>query len=708
MSQAGRYIPLSGPGSGTVTSISAGTGITLTPNPITTTGTVALTIPVTIADGGTNATSMTNTDGVVYFDGTKLNTTTVGTAAQVLTSNGAGMAPTFQNPAASSITIAGDSGGGLTGNSFTFTGSTTGLTFAGAGTTETLGGTLVVGNGGTGATTFTSHGVLLGNTTSAITATAAGTTGQVLTGVTGSAPTFQSPAASSITISGDSGGGLTGSSFTFTASGIGLSFAGSGSTETLGGVLKLANGGTNANLTASNGGIFYSTSTAGAILAGTATADQVLLSGSSTTPAWSTATYPATTTINQLLYSSSNNVIAGVTAGDYGVLISSSSGVPSWLANGTTGQILTATTSGTPSWENAAASGITTIDGDTGSVTGSTVSITGETTAGVTVSFQGSGTAMTFNVEDGNANMAIGIGAGHGTFSSGANNNVFLGQAVGYLITGANQYNVGVGSNAFRFLTSGSGNCAVGQAALYGITSGINNVAIGSASSDDGVGGAGQNYTSSESNNICIGSPGVVSENHTLHIGNGTGTGAQQLNKAYISGITGIATSGSAVIVSSSNQLGVNGAATNTGQPCFSAYANAESNVTGDGTTYNVLFQNALVNQGSAFNTTTGIFTAPVTGNYQFNFVVQTDGYAVANTIGLVEFIAGGNTTQFGYCNPYVSQSSNGMLCYQGSILVPLTATQTAQVQLYVGSTTKGVGIIGAANYTIFSGYLVC
>ncbi len=60
------------------------------------------------------------------------------------------------------------------------------------------------------------------------------------------------------------------------------------------GVLPLANGGTNANLTASNGGIFYSTSTAGAILAGTATAGQVLRSGASTTPSWSTATYPAT------------------------------------------------------------------------------------------------------------------------------------------------------------------------------------------------------------------------------------------------------------------------------------------------------------------------------------------------------------------------------------------------------------------------------
>lgn len=58
--------------------------------------------------------------------------------------------------------------------------------------------------------------------------------------------------------------------------------------------LGLTSGGTNASLTASNGGIFYSTATAGAILAGTATAGQIIRSGASTTPSWSTATYPAT------------------------------------------------------------------------------------------------------------------------------------------------------------------------------------------------------------------------------------------------------------------------------------------------------------------------------------------------------------------------------------------------------------------------------
>ncbi len=63
--------------------------------------------------------------------------------------------------AASSISITGDSGGALTGNAFTFTGGSTGLTFAGAGSTETLGGTLAIANGGTNATSMaTSTGIV--------------------------------------------------------------------------------------------------------------------------------------------------------------------------------------------------------------------------------------------------------------------------------------------------------------------------------------------------------------------------------------------------------------------------------------------------------------------------------------------------------------------------------------------------------------------
>lgn len=97
-----------------------------------------------------------------------------------------------------------------------------------------------------------------------------------------------------------------------------------------GSLIDLAHGGTNANLTASNGGIVYSTASALAVLAGTATANQMLLSGSSAAPVWSTVTHPATTTVNQLLYSSATNVISGLATANSAVLLTNGSGVPTW------------------------------------------------------------------------------------------------------------------------------------------------------------------------------------------------------------------------------------------------------------------------------------------------------------------------------------------------------------------------------------------
>lgn len=136
MSQIAVYTHSSGPGSGTVTSVSGGVGINITGVP-TVNPTVNLDVPVTIAHGGTNAITFATTDGVVYFDGTRLVTTAVGTAGQLLTSNGVGMAPTFQNAPSSGITTINGDVGSVTGTTVTFTGGTSGAVFTGVGTTMT-------------------------------------------------------------------------------------------------------------------------------------------------------------------------------------------------------------------------------------------------------------------------------------------------------------------------------------------------------------------------------------------------------------------------------------------------------------------------------------------------------------------------------------------------------------------------------------------
>lgn len=60
-------------------------------------------IPIELSKGGTNASSMATTYGINYYDGIRIVTTAAGTSGQVLTSNGVGVAPTFQNSAAASV-----------------------------------------------------------------------------------------------------------------------------------------------------------------------------------------------------------------------------------------------------------------------------------------------------------------------------------------------------------------------------------------------------------------------------------------------------------------------------------------------------------------------------------------------------------------------------------------------------------------------------
>lgn len=55
-----------------------------------------------------------------------------------------------------------------------------------------------------------------------------------------------------------------------------------------------------------------------------------MLQWSLTGPVWSSASYPSSTTANQLIYSSANNIIAGLPTANNAVLVTNGSGVPSW------------------------------------------------------------------------------------------------------------------------------------------------------------------------------------------------------------------------------------------------------------------------------------------------------------------------------------------------------------------------------------------
>lgn len=109
-----------------------------------------------------------------------------------------------------------------------------------------------------------------------------------------------------------------------------LSSGGDTPNLSIGSLIPLNLGGTNADLSAavSIGGIVYSTASALGVLAGTATARQMLQSGAAATPAWSTSVWPATTNIHEILYSSAANTVTGITTANDAILATGGSGTP--------------------------------------------------------------------------------------------------------------------------------------------------------------------------------------------------------------------------------------------------------------------------------------------------------------------------------------------------------------------------------------------
>ncbi len=322
------------------------------------------------------------------------------------------------------------SGGGGSGV-LTLTGNSGGAVSPTGGNINTVGGNNITaaGNPGTSTITFsvtgtTNHAVQVGNASGSLTSIPVGTTGQVLTGVTGANPVFAAPAASSISITGDSGGALTGNAFTFTGGTTGLSFGGAGTTETLSGTLAIANGGTNATSFATTDGTVYYNGTR-LVTTATGTAGQVLTSNG-----------------------------AGV--------------APTYQAAGGGG-------------------GVTSITGNSGGALTGAVSVVAGTLAGASVLFTGSGTTLTLRLTDsitGN-NTFLGRGTGNITLSGSENTGVGH-SALTNVTTGSD--NIAIGSSALNAITDGQNNTAIGRSAITSGSSGTLNVAVGWHSMTTGLG----------------------------------------------------------------------------------------------------------------------------------------------------------------------------------------------------------------------------
>ncbi len=265
-----------------------------------------------LANGGTNAdlSLAVSNGGIVWTNATQMQVLAGTPTANKMLLSGASTTPSWSNYVMPS-TFAGGGEIMYTSNATTVSNlaaGTTGMYLRSNGTgapawqkidlssTNEINNILQVSNGGTGISNITTNNLIYGNGTNPVSLLAPGvTTGALLTTTVSGAP-----------------GWLTLNTLPVTS-----------------GILQVSNGGTGAS-TLGNHGVIVGQGTNAVAVTGTGTSGQVLQSrGSGADPSYSTAIYPTTTTINELLYSSTGDNITGLTTSNNGVLITSGTGVPS-------------------------------------------------------------------------------------------------------------------------------------------------------------------------------------------------------------------------------------------------------------------------------------------------------------------------------------------------------------------------------------------
>ena len=395
-----------------------------------------------VTSGGTGLTTIPANGQLLIGNGSGYTLNTLGTDVGISVVNAAGTITIANTGVLSNIAGSGISVSSATGNVtiantgvLSFSGGTTGLTPATATTGNvTLAGTLSIANGGTnGTATPTAYGVAYGTGT-AYAFTAAGTAKQVLIANTSAAPTWSTLTSGSSILYGDGSGGFSnvtiGSGISFAAGTLSATGSGGTVTSVTGTSPVVSSGGTTPaiSLAAAYGDTLnpYAAKTANYVLAGPTTgaatvpAFRALVAADIPTAALSktddtnvTLTLggsPTTALVNAASLTLGWTGQLGISRGGtntstapsaYGVVYGNSGGTAyTSLANGTTGQVLTATTGAAPTWANPATSGtVTSVSVTSGNGFAGTVA-TASSTPAITIStsitgvIKGNGTAI--------------------------------------------------------------------------------------------------------------------------------------------------------------------------------------------------------------------------------------------------------------------------------------------------------------------------
>ena len=192
---------------------------------------------------------------------------------------------------------------------------------------------------------------------------------------------------------------------------------------------------------------------------------------------------------------------------------------------------------------------------------------------------------------------------------------------------------------------------------------------------------------------------GKVTTNGQLLIGSSVSP------KIRVGNIT--STGGTITVTNGNGTINLENASSGVPKVGFLAVASSQANVTGDSTQYTVQFATEIFDTGGNF--AASIFTAPYTGVYLFGSNIEFNTLGAAHTAGGVQI----TTTASPFasinssCNLGAIRDVGNFVLLSGSVLVPMTAGNTARIIVAVYNGTKTVGVGTNVNLTSFWGHLV-